>query len=209
MRKLAFLVAFLLALLPALGQEASRRYVNSTYQFSFDIPAGFVLTDDPEKLRQIMDVGKEIIDTSKLSPPMREAMDHLGPQFLLVSPRRAVMVCITTPINEAALAIPTIELARLSLKQALVTVPGSRTLAEPAEVMVGPNLLVSYDLELTLPGETTTRQRQYMVRNSDLRALYLFGVTADSDTFEADAAPFQRILEGLQLDFATGERGQG
>lgn len=209
MRKVALVIAFLLALLPASSQEATRHYVNETYHFSLDYPADFMLIDDPKTLRSLMDMGNEMMDTSKLSPAMKAAMENVGPQLLLKSPAGGTMVCITTPVSEAALSVPTMELARLSLKQALATVPGSRSLSEPAEVMVGKNLLVTYAIELQLQGEKTTRQRQYMVRNSDLHALYIFGITVDSDASESESAPFQRILEGLQLDFSSGERGQG
>ncbi len=207
MRKLSVLLA-LLMLLPLVAQEL-KHYSNSPYKFSFDYPADFELNEDQEQLRKIMDTGQDVIDTSKMSPELRDAMTHVGPQFILGAPSGAVMVCLTTPVNEAQLAVPTLDLARASLKEAIVTIPGSKTLSEPAEVMMGDNLLVRYELELQVKDETTTRQVQYMVRNSELRALYLFAVTSDSSTFGTDVVPFETIIKSLKLDFATSDRGQG
>lgn len=208
MRRLILLTLLGLTLLPALA-EPLETYRSQAYRFSFHYPANFELQDDEAELRKIMDIGSEMVDTSRLSPELRDALAHLGPQFLLTSPSKAVMVCISAPVSEAQLGVPTLELARASLEQAIVSIPGSRTLSEPAEVMVGPNRLVRYELELLFEGEAPTRQVQYMVRNSDLRILLLFGITSDSRTFATDAQPFETILESLQLDFASGERGEG
>lgn len=200
-------VLLLLLLLPALAE--TRQYVNEAYKFSFSYPSDFRLNTDEAQLRQLMDAGHERLDTSKMPVQVREAMKHIGPQFMLASPDGAVLICITTPIDESQLAIPTLELARASLQEALEIIPGSSAVAEPTEVTLGENHLVRYELDIVTRSETPVRQRQYMVRNSDLRVLYLFAITSASSKFATDAVPFETILQSLNLNFSTGDRGQG